>query len=173
MNEQDQVFFRNFSITVAILAIMMLLFLMAARSVSHSATSESVDVAAIDERTKPVGTLVTTPDTEVNMVATTPDTIANENAATTDATSGEIDGKAIYSGICVSCHGSGIPGIPQLGDTAAWADRITRGKEELYTNAIVGYVGSSGMPMPAKGGNPALSEAEVKAAVDYMITNSQ
>ena len=42
----------------------------------------------------------------------------------------------------------------------------------LYYHAISGYTGSSGMPMPAKGGNPSLSDDDVKAAVDYMVNKS-
>lgn len=82
-------------------------------------------------------------------------------------------GKTTYQGICVACHGSGIPNIPQLGDVADWTARIEQGNEILYDRAINGYTGASGMPMPAKGGNPALTDEEVKAAVDYIVINSQ
>ena len=58
--------------------------------------------------------------------------------------------------------------IPQTGDTAAWGPRIDKGIDILYGNAINGYTGELGM-MPAKGGNPALSDEEVKAAVDYIV----
>lgn len=98
-----------------------------------------------------------------------------EEIQDTTAMAGEDDlGKSTYDGLCISCHGSGIPGIPQLGDTAAWVARIEQGDAVLYEHAIVGYVGgSSGMMMPAKGGNPSLSDEAVMAAVDYMLEQSQ
>ncbi len=83
------------------------------------------------------------------------------------------DGKATYDSVCAACHGSGIPGIPQLGDAEAWSPRIAQGSDTLYSNAINGYTGNSGMMMPPKGANPDLSDDEVKAAVDYMVANSQ
>ena len=45
--------------------------------------------------------------------------------------------------------------------------------DKLYERAITGFTGASGMPMPPKGGNTALSDDEVKAAVDYMIANAE
>jgi len=63
-------------------------------------------------------------------------------------------------------------GAPKFGDKAAWAPRIKQGKETLYKHAIGGFKGKSGV-MPAKGGRTDLSDADVKAAVDYMVANSQ
>jgi cytochrome c5 len=88
-------------------------------------------------------------------------------AATDDA------GKQTYDTLCFSCHGTQLPGSPQLGDKAAWEPRIAKGMDMLYTNAINGFTGTAGIPMPAKGGNPALTDDQVKAAVDYMVSAAQ
>jgi len=76
-------------------------------------------------------------------------------------------GKKIYDAACVACHGAGIAGAPKLGDNAAWAARIKQGSEVLYGHAIKGFQGQTGF-MPPKGGSTA-SDAEIKAAVDYMV----
>lgn len=75
-----------------------------------------------------------------------------------------VDGKAVYEQTCFACHASGVLGAPKLGDKAAWAEELEEGIEHLYEAAIKGD-GS----MPAKGGNAALTDEEVKAAVDYML----
>ncbi len=90
-------------------------------------------------------------------------------ASTTEAA---VDGQKVYQSACIACHGAGVAGAPMVGNAAAWADRIAAGNDSLYANAIDGLVGSSGV-MPAKGGNPTLSDAEVKAAVDHMVSQSQ
>jgi cytochrome c5 len=80
-------------------------------------------------------------------------------------------GKKLYDTTCVACHGAGIAGAPKLGDKAAWADRIKQGNAVLYEHAIKGFQGKAGM-MPPKGGSTA-PDAEVKAAVDYMVSASK
>ena len=82
------------------------------------------------------------------------------------------DGKQVYDAGCVACHGAGIAGAPRVGDSDAWADRIGTGLESMVANAINGFQGSQGM-MPAKGGNPSLSDEEIEAAVEYMVAESQ
>jgi len=81
---------------------------------------------------------------------------------------GVVDGKKIYEGLCQACHGTGAAGAPKAGDKGAWGSRIAQGKDTLFKHAIGGFTGKSGT-MPAKGGNPALSDEEVKAAVEHMI----
>ena len=83
-----------------------------------------------------------------------------------------VDGKQVYNTGCVACHGTGIAGAPMVGNTDAWIDRIATGLDTLVVNAIDGFQGSLGM-MPAKGGNPSLSDEEVRAAVEYMVAESQ
>lgn len=81
-------------------------------------------------------------------------------------------GKSTYGKVCVMCHGAGIGGAPKPGDKAAWAPRIAQGKDTLYKHALEGFTGSQGM-MPAKGGGASLSDDDVKAAVDHMVSLSQ
>jgi c(7)-type cytochrome triheme protein len=80
---------------------------------------------------------------------------------------GPPDGKAIYDRTCVACHGTGATGAPKMGDAAAWAPRIKAGSKALMASAING----KGV-MPAKGGNASLSNAEVQAAVSYIVSQS-
>jgi len=76
-------------------------------------------------------------------------------------------GKKVFDSACIACHGAGIAGAPKMGDKAAWAPRLKQGAPVLYTHAIQGFQGKAGV-MPPKGG-AAVSDDEVKAAVDYMV----
>jgi len=80
----------------------------------------------------------------------------------------QADGKAVFEKVCSTCHATGIAGAPVVGNRDVWEDRIAQGKETLYGHALNGFQGSHGF-MPARGGNPELSDEEVRAAVDYMV----
>jgi cytochrome c5 len=82
------------------------------------------------------------------------------------------NGQQIYQTSCVACHDAGIAGAPKLGDKSQWARHIAKGVDALYASAVNGVQGSAGA-MPPKGGNPALTNAEVRAAVDYMVARSK
>lgn len=77
-------------------------------------------------------------------------------------------GESIYSSNCQGCHDYGVAGAPKMGDIAAWADRLTKGIETVYANAING-IGA----MPAKGTCMDCSDDEIIATIDYMLENSQ
>ena len=77
-------------------------------------------------------------------------------------------GKDIYNSVCMSCHMSGAAGAPITGKVDQWSERIAKGNDTLYNNAINGI----GV-MPAKGGLMSLSDGDVKLAVDYMINQSK
>ncbi len=81
------------------------------------------------------------------------------------------EGAAVYRQACGLCHDAGVAGAPVTGDAGAWQARIAKGREVLNQNAIKGFQGEAGM-MPAKGGQVQLSDAEVEAAVRYMIEES-
>ncbi|MDH5784206.1 MAG: c-type cytochrome [Chromatiales bacterium] len=82
------------------------------------------------------------------------------------------DGKATYDSACFACHATGAAGAPKLGDKAAWAARIAKGMDMLKQHAREGFKGDAGF-MPAKGGRADLADADVDAAVEYMVSNSQ
>jgi cytochrome c5 len=73
-------------------------------------------------------------------------------------------GKAVYDASCAACHAAGVAGAPKAGDKAAWAPRVKSGTDALYASALKGK-----NAMPPKGGNLALADADVKAAVDYLV----
>lgn len=81
-------------------------------------------------------------------------------------------GEGTYKKVCAMCHASGVAGAPVPGNKEQWAARIAKGNDTLYKHAIEGFTGELGM-MPPRGGSPALSDDEVKAAVDFMATKSQ
>jgi len=175
--EHDQLFFRKFSIVVGILAVMMVVFIVVARIVGIDDEADMERRAgAVSERTAPMGEISVAGETDDADTMPVSDEEAMDTSAGVAAASSEptgADGKATFDSVCAACHGSGIPGIPQLGDAAAWAPRIEQGTDTLYSHAIDGYTGSSGMMMPPKGANADLSDDAVKAAVDYMVANSQ
>ena len=77
-------------------------------------------------------------------------------------------GEDTYKKTCAVCHDQGIAGAPKQGDKAAWAPRIKAGNDALYANSIKGKGA-----MPPKGGSTSTSDAEIKAAVDFMVSKSK
>ena len=75
------------------------------------------------------------------------------------------DGKQIYAQNCAGCH-NGLS--PKLGDKAAWEPRIKRGLDALVASAIKGKGG-----MPPRGGHIALPDDDIKAAVEYMVSQAR
>lgn len=77
-------------------------------------------------------------------------------------------GEQIVTQVCSMCHSSGMMSSPKLGSQEDWAPRIEKGVDTLYSNAINGI-----NMMPARGGSPTLSDDDVKAAVDYMLSQAK
>ena len=106
-----------------------------------------------------------TPKSEAPPAAATPAPVA-------DAAADGGKGAELFKKTCAMCHQTGVAGAPKLGDKADWAPRIAQGQDTLYKHAIEGFNGAKGA-MPAKGGNPSLSDDEMKVIVDFMVAKSQ
>ena len=74
------------------------------------------------------------------------------------------EGKDVYNQACAMCHVPGLANAPKFGDKAAWEPRIKTGREAMLTAVLKGKGA-----MPAKGGNPKLSDEDVGAALDFML----
>tara|TARA_R110002111_G_scaffold4614_17_gene25303 strand:+ start:71 stop:532 length:462 start_codon:yes stop_codon:yes gene_type:complete len=74
-------------------------------------------------------------------------------------------GEEVVIDFCNRCHVAGLMHSPKLGKTKDWAPRLKKGIPTLHDHAIHGL-----NKMPARGGKKALSDADIEAAVDYMIS---
>lgn len=98
--------------------------------------------------------------------AVKPETMAKAPAAAPQGAKADLGkGKSVFDGSCMACHATGVAGAPKAGDKAAWAPRLKAGVDALYASALKGK-----NAMPPRGGNAALPDADVKAAVDYMVS---
>jgi cytochrome c5 len=88
--------------------------------------------------------------------------------AASAAPAAKLDGAHVYTVVCAMCHAAGLAGAPKYADKAAWKPRIAQGLPTLYEHAVKGI-----RAMPPKGGSASLSDAEVDAAVDYMVNHSK
>ncbi|MEE9451699.1 MAG: c-type cytochrome, partial [Gammaproteobacteria bacterium] len=116
---------------------------------------------AIGKRLAPVG--------QVNIAGegqneATTSAAQSEPAAETQQTSAS--GEEIYEQYCAMCHESGLAGAPKIGDSADWESRIERkGMEKMLSNVVNGY-----NVMPPKGACMTCDEAQLKAAIEYMLS---
>ena len=127
---------------------------------------DTAPAGASDAASTPAAATETAP---ASAAATTPAPAAEASAATASA-DGEL-GKKSYNKVCSMCHSSGAGGAPKVGDKADWDARLAQGKDVLYKHAIEGFTGAKGM-MPARGGST-MSDDEVKAAVDHMVSQGR
>ncbi|MEH6583840.1 MAG: c-type cytochrome [Halioglobus sp.] len=77
------------------------------------------------------------------------------------------DGKRVYEEVCATCHDSGADGAPRRGEAGDWSGRSHLWEAVLLEHVDKGYLG-----MPAQGGSGGLSEYDVGAASEYMLTES-
>lgn len=153
----DNDFMKNFSLMIGALIVLTVVIYVLAQNVAGDKTKTAKaapdDDSALIARIEPVGKLV--------LAGAVSSTVSSAQAA---------DGASAYNTACVACHGSGAAGAPKTGDKAVWKPRIAKGMPALYEVALKGKPGTAMLP---KGGNASLSDAAVKAAVDYMVSQSK
>lgn len=76
----------------------------------------------------------------------------------------KLSGAEVYNKVCAACHAAGTLGAPKVGDKAQWETRLAQGLDTLVTHSVSGL-----RAMPAKGGDPSLTEANLKDAIGYML----
>jgi len=89
-------------------------------------------------------------------------------AAATPVKADAADGKKLYEASCLACHAAGVAGAPKLGDRAAWAVRAAAGVDALTATVLKGKGA-----MPPRGAAASATEAEIRAAVQYMLAQSK
>ena len=129
----------------------------------------SMKPADVAERIKPVGDVTVGKAPEVKTASAKDSSDSQDNSDGSDvAPTGLKRGKQVVNQVCAMCHEAGMMGAPKIGNKADWAPRIEKGMNTLYNHAMNGF-----KMMPARGGNPQLSDADIKAAVDYMVSQAK
>jgi cytochrome c5 len=173
LTKSDQSFMRQFSMLIAGLSVLTVLLISLGWAIYNHEPKESNPNAPqqVEARIAPVGAVYAGDTGRAAMAAA--EAAAAKAAASQVAYGGTTDGKTIYENLCHSCHTAGVAGAPKLGDKAAWAPRLAQGLDTLVKHAIEGYKGPDGNMMPAKGGNPSLTDAQVKAAVTWIADQAK
>ncbi|NGY04914.1 cytochrome c5 family protein [Solimonas terrae] len=110
--------------------------------------------ARLEDRIKPVATVVTDPSVLVKL------------AAAAQAARPAMTGDQVYAKVCTGCHAAGVLGAPKVGDKADWGARLKSqgGVDGLLKKAISGI-----NSMPPRGGDASLSDDEMKGAIEHML----
>ncbi len=159
---QDNAFIRKFSgILIGLLVLTIVLIFVARSLQTESGVDDNPSQKIIaEQRIKPVSSVhmgdeVTSAPTEASAsTSPTPPTVAVV----------EVDGEAVYNGLCMTCHEAGIAGAP-VTDSDQMAERLSeKGIDTLVMNVINGL-----NVMPPRGGNPSLTDDQIQAAVEFML----
>ena len=169
MRNYDLEFLKKFSMVIGFLVLVTAGLIVGAMIIHGQLPAEiNPDVAKRQmQRIAPVGAVYAGATGAASQQAAA--AAAAAKAASQVAYGGTKDGSVIFNNLCTGCHTSGAGGAPTM-DKAHWAARIAQGTDTLHKHAIEGFTGSAGV-MPAKGGNPALTDEQVIATVDWMLAN--
>jgi len=156
---EDRKFLRKFSSVIVGFIILTAALIVLALSMKSEPDPDANPSQAImtEERIKPVAS-VRVGDEGAAALAQ-----ALEAAAPAAGSSGPVDGATVYGGLCMSCHDAGVAGAPITGSEQMVQRLDEKGMDTLVSNAINGL-----NVMPPRGGNPALTDEEIRAAVEFM-----
>jgi cytochrome c5 len=164
----DRIFLKHFAMLIGALAVIALALMALGAHIyaSHPPEKSPKAEQKVSDRIAPVGAAYAGDTGRAAMAAA--QEAAKAAAASQVAYGGTTDGKTIFGNLCHACHETGAGGAPKITDKAAWAPRIAQGLDTLIKHATEGFTGKSGV-MPPKGGNPALTDAQIKATVTWMV----
>jgi cytochrome c5 len=167
----DSVFLKHFAQVIAALFAIMVLLIIGANAIyaDHPPEPSKGQTMETNARIAPVGGVYSGESGRAAMLAA--EAARNAAAAAQVAYDGTLDGSVIFGKLCQACHMTGAGGAPKM-EKAAWTARSAQGMDMLVKHAIEGYTGSAGV-MPARGGNPSLTDEQVKATVEWMMNNMQ
>lgn len=155
-HDHDKHFFNQFGIVMGALLIIFAICIVAARWVAPKKVElEPAELALIQERLAPVGKVITDPAALV--------------AAAPKVERAPMSGEQVVEKICSACHATGVLGAPKDGDKATWQARLTAagGEDGLVKHAIEGK-----NSMPPRGGDPSLSDDEIRGAIEKMLADA-
>lgn len=166
MNQQDKSFLITFTTVLSVLVIITVAIFLAARMVSLVSVAPDDGVrkqATAEERIKPVAKVAVAGASapQATKAAATPAPVATQVA------SAKQPGEDTFNAACAACHTAGVLGAPKLGSKQDWEPRFAQGLDTLVNHAVNGI-----RSMPAKGGNPALTEQDIKNSITYMLQKS-
>lgn len=166
MRNHDLEFLKRFSMVIGFLCLLTLGLILLGRHFNGLLPAEITPQAQarLNERLAPVGAVYVGKDGEIARTAAEQAALAKLKANVPFG--GSVDGKVIFDGLCTSCHATGSGGAPVVGGN--FAERKAKGEDTLLKHAMEGFTGSTGV-MPARGGNPALTDEQVKATVEWMM----
>lgn len=173
MTKSDRATVRQLTLFIGGLLVLTLALIFLAMAIYQREPKETnpAQQAQVAERLAPAGAVYSGDTGRAAMQAAAE--AAMQAAASQVAYGGTTDGKTIYGNLCTSCHTAGVAGAPKLGDKAMWSPRIAQGIDTLIKHATEGYHGPDGNFMPAKGGNPALSDEQIKSAVRWIVDQAK
>ncbi len=167
MSKADDVFLREFGVILLALTAFTVIVFFTARAIGGSSFAETQNSPqAVLDRIRPFGQ-VRVGKSEETLAAAAPAAPATALAAEPAASAAGQGGEAVYTKACIVCHSTGVAGAPKVGDKAAWEPRLAQGMDTLVSTALKGKGA-----MPPKGGHASLSDAEIKAAIEYMLGKS-
>jgi len=169
----DLAFLKRFSMVIAFLVLVALGLILFAHHLNGKVSYPSDPVAQQKtlERIAPVGAVYAGATGAAEQAAAA--AAAAAAAVANVPFGGRTDGAEIFNnGPCTGCHTNGVGGAPKLDAAGIGARVAQQGIDELVKKAISGFQGSVGV-MPAKGGNPALTDEQIRAAVEYMVAQSK
>lgn len=172
MRNYDLEFLKRFSMIIGFLVLVTLGLIIGAHYLNGMIPPEVSPSAQkqLEARIAPVGTVYAGATGAAQQAAAA--AAAAAAASSQVAYGGTTDGKTIYDNLCTACHTSGAGMAPVL-TAAGFGARAAKGVDTLYKHAIDGFTGPDGGIMPPKGGNPALTEEQIHATVDWMLAQSK